>query len=47
MYINRYSSTIILYANNVVLFENDQDPVANTRHCLIYTIIYDFIYQMM
>src|SRR5574344_1974377 len=41
------SATVILYADNVVFFKNHEDPVAMSGHCLVDTVIHDFIHQMM
>jgi hypothetical protein len=44
---NGNSASVVLDANNIVLFEDDQNPVAMTGHGLVDGVVDDFIYEMM
>jgi len=41
------SAPVILYADDITLFKDDQNTVAKTRHGLIDAVIDDFINEMM
>ena len=47
MHINRNSSTIILYANNIIRLKRDCDIFTKTSHSLIYTVVNCFIDKVM